>query len=172
MKKLPHTFFEQKTLVVARELIGKVLVRKVGNKIIRDIITETEAYVGSHDLASHSSKGRTPRTEVMYAQGGTIYVYLIYGMYYMLNIITEKENFPAGVLIRGTMKVTGPGKVAREFSIDMSLKGKPLGEETGLWIEEGLHLTSKDIIKTPRIGIDYAGVWKDKPYRFVLKKKL
>lgn len=171
MSMLTSTFFNRKTLIVARGLIGKILVRKIGSKIIREKITEVEAYIGPHDLASHSSRGRTERTEVMHQEAGTIYVYLIYGMYWMLNIITEEKDFPAGVLIRSTEKVKGPGRVTREFGIDKSLNGKKLGKKTGLWIEEGEKISPSNILRTPRIGVDYAGDWKDKPYRFVLKPK-
>lgn len=170
MKKLPLSFFQKKTLNVARDLVGKTLVRKIGDKTVKDTITEVEAYIGPHDLASHSSKGRTPRTEVMHADPGTIYVYLIYGMYFMLNIVTEEKDFPAAILIRGTKNVRGPGRVAREFGIDKNLNGKLLGTKSGLWIEDAPRITEKNILRTPRIGVDYAGVWKDKPYRFVLKK--
>jgi DNA-3-methyladenine glycosylase len=169
MKILPHSFFQRKTLIVAKDLLGKYLVRNIDGKIVREKITEVEAYIGPHDLASHSSKGRTKRTEAMHASGGTIYVYFIYGMYHMLNIVTETKDYPAGILIRGTEKVSGPGRVAREFKIDKNLYGKPLGKITGLWIEEGEKISPKDILKTPRIGIDYAGAWAKKPYRFVLK---
>ena len=168
MKILPHSFFQRKTLVVAPELLGKILVRKIGNKIIREKITEVEAYIGPHDLASHSSKGRTKRTEAMHAPGGTIYVYFIYGMYFMLNIVTEEKDHPSGILIRSTEKVIGPGRVAREFKIDKSLYGKKLGRKTGLWIEDGEKLARKKILRTPRIGVDYAKEWAKKPYRFVL----
>src|SRR3954469_3247828 len=96
MKKVPPVFFEQKTLAAARKLLGKYLVRKIGtgstSKIIREKITEVEAYVGPHDLACHSSKGRTARNAPMFEKGGTIYVYLIYGIYWMLNIVTENEG--------------------------------------------------------------------------------
>ncbi len=171
MKKIPLSFFQRKTIIVAKELIGKYLVREIDGKIIRDQIVETEAYVGPHDLASHSSKGRTNRTEAMHAPGGTIYVYFIYGVHNMLNIVTEEKDFPAGVLIRGTQRVSGPGRVAKEFKIDKTLYGKKLGKKTGLWIEEGEKINPKDILKTPRIGVDYAGeIWSKKLYRFVLKK--
>lgn len=169
MKKVSKEFFEQKTLTVARDLLGKYLVRKVGNKIVREMITEVEAYVGPHDLASHSSKGRTKRTEVMHAEAGTIYIYLIYGMYWMLNIVTEAKDFPAAILIRSTENVKGPGRVAREFAIDKNLNGLKLGAKSGLWIEEGEKVSSKQILRTPRIGVNYAKEWADKPYRFVLK---
>ncbi len=169
MKKLPNKFFERKTLVVAPELLGKYLVRRMGNKIIREKITEVEAYIGPHDLASHSSKGRTKRTEAMHMKAGTIYVYFIYGMYFMFNIVTEGKNFPAAILIRGTENISGPGKVARKFGIDKTFYGKLLGYKTGVWIEGGEKINPKNILKTPRIGVDYAGVWARKPYRFLLK---
>jgi len=171
MKKVPLSFFEEKTLHVARELVGKTLVRKIGKKTIRDTITEVEAYVGPHDLASHSSKGRIKRTEVMHKGPGTIYVYLIYGMYFMLNIVTEGVDFPAAVLIRSTRNVKGPGRVAREFGIDKNLNGRVLGVKSELWIEDAARVPSKNILRTPRIGVHYAGVWKDKPHRFILTKE-
>lgn len=169
MKKLPLSFFNRETLSAAEELVGKTLVRKINNQIMREMITEVEAYIGPQDLACHASKGRTKRTEVLYQEPGTIYIYLIYGMHYMLNIVTEKKDYPAAILIRGTEKVRGPGRVTKEFRIDKTLNGKMLGTKSELWIEEGKSFSSKDILKTPRIGVDYAGVWKDKPYRFILK---
>jgi DNA-3-methyladenine glycosylase len=171
MKKLPSSFFEKKTLTVAKELLGKYLVRKVGNKIVRERITEVEAYVGPHDLASHSSKGRTKRTDVMFKEAGTIYVYLIYGMHYMLNIVTEEKDFPAAVLIRGTENYKTPGVVTREMRIDKSLNGKKLGTETGFWIEDsGEKVNPRKIKRSTRIGVNYAGpVWSKKLYRFNLE---
>src|SRR3989338_6335159 len=100
MIKLKHEFFNRKTLLVARELLGKYLVRKIGNKTIRAKIVETEAYCGPDDLACHASRGLTPRTKVMFGPPGHAYVYLIYGMYHCLNIVTEKKRWPAAVLIR------------------------------------------------------------------------
>lgn len=100
-KILRKNFYQRKTLDVAQELLGCYLVRKIGKKIIRGRITEVEAYVGEDDLASHASRGRTPRTEMMYGAAGRAYVYMIYGMYHCLNAVTEKKNFPAAVLIRG-----------------------------------------------------------------------
>lgn len=167
---LPHSFFNRKTLTVARNLIGKTLVRKVGNKIIRQTITETEAYVGPHDLACHSSKGRTPRCEPMFGPAGTIYVYFTYGMHWMLNIVTEEKNFPAAVLIRGTREVTGPARLTKFLKIDKSLNGKMLGKKSGLWIEDSKIENRKlKIVRTPRIGVSYAREWAAKPYRFVLR---
>ncbi|MBX4200153.1 DNA-3-methyladenine glycosylase [Candidatus Parcubacteria bacterium] len=169
MRRLTNKFFRRKTLTVAKNLIGKFLVRKIGNKTIREKITEVEAYIGPHDLASHSSKGRTPRTEVMYQDAGTIYVYFIYGVHWMLNIVTEERDFPAAVLIRSTERVRGPGRVTKEFGIDRSLNGKKLGVKSGLWIEDGAKVNPRNILRTPRIGVSYAKEWSEKPYRFILR---
>ncbi len=169
MKNLPHAFFNRKTLEVAPELLGKILVRKINGKIIREKITEVEAYIGPHDLASHSSKAKTRRTEVMYESGGSIYVYFIYGMYWMLNIVTEEKDFPAAILIRGTENLKGPGILCRELKIDKGLNGRKLAPASGLWIEEGEPVPKKNILRSPRIGVAYAGKWAEKPYRFTLK---
>ena len=164
----------KKTLRVARDLIGKILVRKIGKKIIRERITETEAYIGPHDLACHSSRGKTKRNEVMYCVAGTIYVYFTYGMHWMLNIVTEEEGFPAAVLIRGTENFKGPARLTKALQIDKSLNGKKLGKKAGLWIENDLKIKNSKlkISRLPRVGIPYAGdIWKNKLYRFVLKEK-
>jgi len=122
--KLPRKFFEKKTLRVAKELLGCFLIRRIGRRKIVARIIETEAYCGPKDLANHASKGRTPRTEIMFGQAGYAYVYLIYGMYYCLNIVTERPGFPAAVLIRSIKpilnisgKTDGPGKLCRELKI-------------------------------------------------------
>ena len=176
MRMLPHSFFNTKTLRVAQGLVGKYLVRRVDGKILREKITETEAYVGPHDLACHSSKGKTKRCEPMFEEAGTIYVYFTYGMHWMLNIVTEEEGYPAAVLIRGTEKISGPARLTKKFKIDKMLNGKMLGKKSGLWIaapaeasREGWKKKLK-ILRTPRIGVTYAkGGWAKKPYRFVLK---
>jgi DNA-3-methyladenine glycosylase len=173
MKTLPSTFFDRKTLTVAKELVGKTLVREVEGETIRQTITETEAYVGPHDLACHSSKGRTPRCEPMFGPAGTIYVYFTYGMHWMLNIVTEEKDFPAAVLIRGTSEATGPARLTKALKIDKSLNGKMLGKKSGLWIEEPrleIRNLKLKIARGPRIGVSYAGEWAKKPYRFVLKE--
>ena len=108
MKRLDGKFFERPTVKVAQELLGKFLVRKIGKKIIRAKITETEAYCGTRDLACHASKGLTERTKVMFGPAGFSYVYMIYGMYHCLNIVTEKEGNPSAVLIRGVEVGRGP----------------------------------------------------------------
>lgn len=163
---LPIDFFRQDVLEVAPALVGKTLVRDFGEgKIKRYAITETEAYRGEIDLACHASKGRTPRTEVMYHSGGVVYVYLIYGMYWMLNFVTGPENSPQALLIRGIEGIRGPGKTGKELKIDRSFYGEPLNHENRIWIEDsGL---SPVIQSAPRIGIDYAGEeWSQKPWRF------
>ncbi len=174
MPKLTTTFFNRPTLQVAKDLLGKYLVRKVGNKVITGMITETEAYVGPNDKANHASRGLTPRTEVMFGPAGHFYIYLIYGMYYCLNIVTEKSGYPAAVLIRAVkveeapyQQTNGPGKLCRFFQIDKSLNGKKV---TGgkLWLEDrGVIVKLSQIKRTPRIGVEYAGKWKDKKWRFV-----
>src|SRR3989338_11091467 len=137
---IKQDFFKRKTLVVAKELLGKYLVRRIGPPsrgrygVIKEKITEVEAYIGPHDLACHSSKGRTPRCEPMFMEAGTIYVYFTYCMHWMLNIVTEEKDFPAAVLMRGTEHVSGPARLTKKFQIDKSLNGKKLGKKSGLWI--------------------------------------
>jgi DNA-3-methyladenine glycosylase len=170
-KKISRKFFERPTLIVARELLGKVLVIKVGQEITRVAITETEAYCGPKDLANHTSRGRTKRTEIMFGPAGRAYVYLIYGMYYCLNIVTEAEGYPAAVLIRAVdaVGVNGPGKLCRFLKIDKRLNGEDLTKSKELWVEEGIKLRPKQIGSSKRIGVDYAGPYKDKPWRFFVK---
>jgi len=162
-------FFSKNTLWVAKNLLGKYLCRKLpSGEIISAMITETEAYRGFNDKASHAHKGRTKRTEVMFAPAGAIYVYLIYGLYHCLNIVCEKKNYPAAVLIRGIKDINGPGRVCRHFQIDKKLNGRKLGKE--LWVENGGDKVTRFKIQvTRRIGVDYAGESKDWPWRFMLK---
>jgi DNA-3-methyladenine glycosylase len=169
--RLGHLFFDRDVLDIAPELIGKILVRQFDNGITkRYIITETEAYRGEEDLACHASKGRTPRTEVMYDSGGKVYVYLIYGMYWLLNFVTSEKNYPAAVLIRGIEGFNGPGKLGRELELDKSFYGEDLTTSPRLWVEEGELRPSYKA--TSRIGIDYAGkIWAEKQWRFILEQK-
>jgi DNA-3-methyladenine glycosylase len=168
---LPLSFFQRDAQTVARELIGKTLVVRKGRKIRRCRIVETEAYVGPHDLASHASKGRTARTEVMFAAGGRTYVYFIYGMYHMLNIVTGHEGDAQAVLVRAaepldgwTTDLSGPGKLARELGLTSRDNALLLnGERIGIYDAAGPRLT---IHTSPRIGVDYAGDWKHAPLRF------
>src|SRR5690606_12658323 len=137
MKALPHSFFNRRTLIVAEDLIGKYLVRKVGNKVIREKIIETEAYVGEKDLACHTRSGKTERNKIMFEKAGTIYVYFTYGMHWMLNLVTEKEGCGTAVLIRGTENITGPARLTKSLQIDKTLNGLMLGRKSGLWVEDG-----------------------------------
>ncbi|TFH39732.1 MAG: DNA-3-methyladenine glycosylase [Bacteroidia bacterium] len=147
---------------------GKYLVvRGEDNIATRHMITEVEAYRGTDDLACHASRGRTNRTEVMFRRGGYIYIYLIYGMYWMLNIVTGHEDNPQAILIRGVEKFSGPGRLTRGIGIDKSLNGTDLTQSDIVWIERGDRKHPVEV--SPRIGIDYAGEpWKSKPWRYFI----
>jgi DNA-3-methyladenine glycosylase len=165
-------FFNRPTLTVARELIGKFLVRRWGGKTVALMITETEAYGGFKDLASHSRRGKTARNAPMFAGAGTIYVYFTYGMHWMLNLVCGRAEYPAAVLIRGAGDVTGPARLTKALAIDKTLSAQMLGKKSGLWVEDrGVAVKPRDIQRTPRIGINYAGEYAGKPWRFVLKDR-
>ena len=184
-KRLPESFFNKNTLKVAKDSLGKVLCVKNGRNILRGIIVETEAYCGEDDLANHASKGRTKRTETMYLKAGTIYVYLVYGMHFCLNIVTEKENYPSAVLIRGILPIIegtikneakqkpiiGPGRISRYFGIDKSFNGLDISGDK-IWLEDwGIKVSKKDIIVSKRIGVDYAKHCKDYLWRFEVRRR-
>ena len=165
-ERLLVDFFSRDVLTVAPELLGKILVCRAGDGIFRYRITETEAYRGEEDLACHACRGRTPRTEAMYHTGGVVYVYFIYGMYWMLNFVTGMENDPQAVLIRGLEGIYGPGRITRKLQIDRSFYSEDLTVSPRIWVED-------DGCKPPyqtgaRIGVGYAGEWKDKPWRFYI----
>jgi DNA-3-methyladenine glycosylase len=163
-------FFSRPALVVAKELLGKVLCRRLNGEVLSAAINETEAYVGPQDLAAHGSKGRTARTEIMFGPAGNWYVYFIYGIHWMLNAVTDDVDHPAAVLIRGAGQWTGPAKLTKAMSIDKSFNTLPIAPGSELWIEDrGLVIPRGRIRRTPRIGVDYAGVWAAKPYRFVME---
>lgn len=183
--KLERPFYEQSTVEVARQLLGKYLVRKHRDGTTVGRIVETEAYVGPEDKACHASRGRTPRTEIMFGPAGYAYVYFVYGFHYMLNIVTEHIDFPAAVLIRAVEPVagielmqqrrdteharnlaSGPGKLCKAFAIDRSLNGSDVCGRV-LYIRDHGEPTP-DIVTRSRIGVDYAGKWKRKPWRFLL----
>ena len=166
---LKKDFFEQPTLVVAKYLLGKFLVQKTKEGELVSMITEVEAYDGPDDKASHASKGKTTRTKIMFGEAGVWYVYLVYGMHNMLNIVTGPKEYPAAVLIRGLRSISGPGRITKALHISRDLNGKRANKKNGLWIEDrGCVIQKKDILCTPRIGVSYAQEWVEKPYRFVI----
>ena len=171
---LPRIYFNRPTLTVARSLIGKYVVREIDGRILAGKILEVEAYVGPQDKACHASKGRTRRTEVLFGPPGVAYVYLIYGMYHCLNVVTEREEFPSAVLIRAIEingeLIDGPGRLCRELEIDRRLNRLDLTAGESLWFEDRETLVKKaDVGVHPRIGVDYAGEWAKKPWRFRLR---
>lgn len=164
--RLTLDFYSRDVLEVAPELIGKKIVRFFDSSNKQEfIITEVEAYRGTEDLACHASKGRTDRTKIMFQHGGLVYVYLIYGMYWMLNFVTGEPDNPQAVLIRGISGCYGPGRLTKKLSITKDFYGEDLSTSTRLWVENS---SNKPIIKVaPRIGVEYAGdEWASKPWRF------
>jgi DNA-3-methyladenine glycosylase len=168
---LPRAFFDRPADRVARELLGaRLVVQAADGTISRHFVFETEAYLGAHDLACHGSKGMTKRNAVMFGPAGCWYVYLCYGMHWMLNIVTGAEGVPAAVLIRGAGEFGGPGRVTRGLGIDQSFDGRTAARTTGLWLEAGERIPPRRIRRTPRIGVGYAGEWAEKPLRFVVDR--
>lgn len=167
-ERIKKTYFSHQALWVASDLLGKKLVRVFNNGEIRKyIISETEAYIGEEDLACHASKGRTRRTEIMYDEGGKVYVYLIYGLYWLLNIVTGEKNQPQAVLIRGLQECSGPGRIGKLLELDKSFYGEDLTTSDRIWVEDSL--IKHKYRTTPRIGIEYAGdIWKNKLWRFII----
>jgi DNA-3-methyladenine glycosylase len=172
MERLGMSFYASDAITVAQQLLGKEIVRRWDNgSVSRYVISETEAYFGADDKACHASKGRTLRTEIMYSEGGYVYVYLIYGMYWMLNVVTGEKNHPEAVLIRGINDIIGSGKVGRELKLDKSFYGENLVSSTRLWIENSLHPNPVKYYSASRVGVDYAGEeWSTKPWRFILQR--
>ena len=171
---LPHSYFKRPTITVARSLIGKYLVRMIDGRILAGKIVEVEAYIGPQDKACHASKGRTQRTDVMFGPAGVAYVYLIYGMYHCLNVVTEREEFPAAVLIRAIEVdgelIDGPGRLCRAMQIDRGLNCLNMTKGDQLWVEDrAVRLKKTDVGVFPRIGVDYAGAWAKKLWRFRLR---
>ncbi|HNY12845.1 MAG TPA: DNA-3-methyladenine glycosylase [Candidatus Wallbacteria bacterium] len=168
-------FYDRNTATVARELLGATLFVKTAGGVLNAVITETEAYCGESDLACHASKGRTKRTEVMFGEPGIAYVYMIYGIYYCLNIVTRKAGFAEAVLIRcvetadGT-QLNGPGKTCRYFGIDKSYNACDVTTGDRIWVEK-TSAKRESFRAEKRVGVDYAGEWKDEPLRFILVKK-
>ena len=171
---LPRRYFNRPTVTVARSLIGKYLVRMIDGRVLAGKVVEVEAYVGSQDRACHASKGRTQRTEVMFGPAGVAYVYLIYGMYHCLNVVTEREEFPSAVLIRAIELngelIDGPGRLCRALQIDRRLNRADLTVGESLWFEDRGGVVGRGTVGAyPRIGVDYAGTWAEKLWRFRLR---
>ena len=170
------SFFAQDPLVVARGLLGAFLVHNPpGHAPQIGMVVETEAYRGEEDQACHARVGRTSRTEIMYGEPGRAYVYLIYGMYHMLNVVTWPANMPSAVLLRGLAPLEGiqgttdgPGKLCRALTITRAHNGTNLLGDT-LFLVPGEKIPADDIATGPRVGIDYAGDWAARPWRFALK---
>jgi len=166
--RLTPAFFQRDVLDVAPELLGMKIVRTFpGGKVFETLITETEAYRGEEDLACHARKGMTPRTAVMYNPGGVLYIYLIYGMYWMMNVVTADKGNPQAVLIRGISELIGPGRVSRQLELDRTFNGEDLALSSRIRIEyQG---GERNFTTAPRVGIDYAGeYWMSLPWRFIL----
>lgn len=180
-KKLSRKFYTRSTLIVAKDLLGKYLVRKIGKKKLIGKIVETEAYIGPEDRASHAFGGKiTDRCKTEYLIGGHIYIYLCYGVYWMLNITTEKAGKPECVLIRALEPLgererleriaSGPGKLCYWLRLNKSFDGKDLTKSKRIWLEDrGIKIKKSDIVAKERIGIDYAGSWAKKPWRFYIE---
>jgi DNA-3-methyladenine glycosylase len=167
--RLGKEFFTRDVLEVAPDLIGKYLYTGKYDDHEKHMITEVEAYRGEEDLACHACRGRTARTGMLYSEGGVLYIYLIYGVYWMLNIVTGKENEPQAVLVRGVDSHKGPGRVTRALGINKSYNGEDLSESGRIWIgESGVTPPFKT---GPRIGVDYAGeYWKSMPWRYYVSR--
>jgi DNA-3-methyladenine glycosylase len=166
-------FFDRDTVAVARDLLGKVLVREMAGRHLWGRLVEVEAYLGPDDLAAHSSGGRrSPRNEVMYGPAGHAYVYFTYGMHHCLNFVTQPEGVPQAVLVRalepgpGVGRCSGPGLVCRALNIDRALNGVALVPPQMYVIDD--HAPSRQWFATPRIGIGDQGDWTDRALRFCL----
>ena len=185
--KLQRPFYERDARTVARELLGKYVVYQRAGKRLAGKIVETEAYLGVRDTASHASRGRTRRTAVMFGAGGHLYVYFIYGLFWMMNVVTETEGSAGAVLLRalepvegveemranrggkdGRLLASGPARLTRALGADGSLNGVDLCGDL-IWIEDREEsVKQSQIVATKRVGVAYAGVWKDKKLRFYL----
>lgn len=168
--KLNEDFFHRDCLEVAPELVGKLIMRKLDDGTVLSVrITETEAYRGEEDTGCHASKGRTPRTELLYGRSGIIYIYLCYGMHWLMNVITGEEGVPQGVLFRAAEIYDGPAKLTKNIKIDKSFNGESIVTNERIWIEDDGF--KPNIITKPRVGIDYATPeYRDKLWRFIADK--
>ncbi len=175
MQTLPRSFYDRNTSRVARELLGKWLVHRIGGVARVGKIVETEAYLGPHDLASHSARGRTARTEIMFGPPGHAYVYFIYGMHFCLNAVTEPAGHGSAVLLRALEPVAnlagrtcGPALLCRAMQVDKRLNGHDLLSDD-LFIAEPEMAERFTVVKSPRIGVAYARHWARRHLRFYIK---
>jgi len=168
---LPQSFYDRDSFVVARELLGKRLVHEIGGQKLSGMITEVEVYDGPYDKASHARMGLTKRNAPMFGEPGVWYVYLCYGVHWMLNIVTREQDYPAALLIRGIDVTEGPGRLTKYLKITKEQNATPAFGEPSLYIEEsGMVPAEFEIQRTPRIGISYAGEpWLDALFRYVWK---
>lgn len=165
-QRLDHAFFCRDALAVAPEILGKPLIRVFPDGTLMSLpVTEVEVYRGSEDLACHASKGMTPRNRVMYGPGGVIYMYLVYGMHWMFNIVAGEEGNPSALLIRGAGDITGPGRVTGHLGMGRDFYGEDLVLSDRIWLEDSPLV--KNYSTGPRVGINYAGEpWVSIPWRF------
>ena len=189
MEILKRDFFERDTLLVARELLGKLLIRRYRSRRLSGMVIETEAYLGADDSASHAFRGKTPRNHIMFGPAGIAYVYFTYGMHHLLNVVTEAQDTPRAVLFRAIMPLrgqsqmealrgkrgreltNGPAKLCQAMAIDLSLNAWDLTRGKKLWLENHYTIPENSICIGPRIGIDYAASKdRDAPRRFWVRK--
>jgi DNA-3-methyladenine glycosylase len=178
MSRLPRAFYARDTRVVARALIGKIVARRAGGRVVRGRIVETEAYDGPKDAASHAFRGQTARNAPMFGAPGHAYVYLVYGVWNCLNVVTREPGHPSAVLIRAldfaglepdrhARDGAGPGKLCAALAIDRALTGADLVGGDAIWLEDdGTVPPRGQVARGPRIGVDYAGAWAARPWRF------
>jgi DNA-3-methyladenine glycosylase len=174
-RRLDRAFYRRDVVEVARDLLGRALCRRLPDgRTLRGRLVEVEAYVGPRDRASHAWRGRTPRNGAMFEAGGVAYVFRIYGVHWCLNVVTGEQDVPHAVLLRAAespapgLSAAGPGLLCRAFSIDRSFDGASLlGPD--LWLEEGVPFPDREVRRTARIGVDYAGAWARRQLRFVVK---
>ena len=184
---LPRSFFSRPVLRVAPEMLGMLVVRDLGGRVLVGRIVEVEAYDGMRDRASHAFRGRTARTDVMFGEAGHAYVYFIYGMHCCLNAVTGEEGTASAVLIRALAPVggiegmeagrspagkiaSGPGRLTRAFAIDRSLNRADLCSPGPLFLARGEPVPRRSVARGERIGVDYAGAWARKPWRFGIRE--
>jgi DNA-3-methyladenine glycosylase len=174
-QRLSRSFYDRDTILVARELLGTRLVHVVEGVQRVGRIVEVEAYLGPHDLAAHSSKGLTPRTRVLFGPPGHAYVYLVYGLHWCMNVVTEREGHASAVLLRAIEplqnvagRTSGPGLLCRALQIDNSLNGHDL-LSADFYLAASPGGEAAEIVSRPRIGVAYSGIWADEPLRFYIK---